>query len=199
MSSLFETLTKSLGGDAVGHIAKQLGTDENTTGGAMAAVLPTLLGALTRNAKSAEGAESLSRALDRDHDGSILDNLSGFLGNPESGNGAGILRHALGGRQQQVERGLSRTTGLDAGTIGKLLVTLAPVVMGALGKQKREQQMDASALSGFLGREEEDARSKAPQELGFIGQLLDADGDGDVDGGDIAKQGLGMLGKLFSK
>jgi hypothetical protein len=63
----------------------------------------------------------LHRAPAQDHDGSILDNLTGFLGDAQAGPGKGILRHVLGDRRRQVETGLSKTTGLDAGSVGKLL------------------------------------------------------------------------------
>ncbi len=33
--------------------------------------------------------------------------------------------------------------------------------------------------------------------MGALGRLLDADGDGDVDAGDIARHGFGLLGRLF--
>jgi len=199
MSSIVEMLTQQLGGSVMKQISGQLGADEKTTGSAVAAALPTLLGALARNATSKEGAESLAGALDKDHDGGLLDNLSSFLGNPQAGPGEGILRHALGGNRQRVESGISKSTGLDAGAVGKLLTMLAPIIMGSLGKAKRQGGMDAGALAGLLGREQDAMAKSAPQAMGLVGQLLDADGDGDVDAGDIAKQGIGLLGKLMGK
>ena len=50
---------------------------------------------MARNTSNQQGAESLHNALQKDHDGSILDNLGGFLNNAQSGPGAGILRHVL--------------------------------------------------------------------------------------------------------
>ena len=38
----------------------------------------TLLNAISKNVATASGAEGLSGALDRDHDGSILDDITGF-------------------------------------------------------------------------------------------------------------------------
>jgi hypothetical protein len=198
MSSILDMLAGQLSGGNLSQISKQLGADESTTQSAITAVLPTLLGALTKNAGSSSGAASLSAALDRDHDGSILDDLGGFLGgNPQAGPGDGILRHALGGQRSRVESSLGKTTGLDAGTIGKLLVTLAPMVMGALGRAKREQHLDTGSLSSMLGREADDFKQRNPQAGSAIGMLLDADGDGDVDLGDILSQGGGILGSLF--
>jgi hypothetical protein len=197
MASLLETLTQQLGGNAMQEITRQLGTDEGTARNATGAALSTLLGALSRNASQPSGAESLHRALAKDHDGSVLDNLQGFLGNAQAGPGEGILRHVLGSRRGRVERGLSQASGMDAGSVGKLLTMLAPVVLGALGKQQRQDHMDTGALAGLLGGERQEMERRQPQAAGMLGGLLDTDGDGDVDLSDMAKHGAGLLGKLF--
>ncbi len=199
MDSLMETLGRALGGNNLGQISRQIGADETSTGNALAAALPALIGALSRNASGGDGARALSNALERDHDGSILDNLGGFLQNPEAGPGEGILRHVFGSNRPRVESGLSRATGLDSGSISKLLVTLAPVVMGALGKTQRSARLGPSELSSMLNQETEQVARQEPQSAGLLSQLLDADKDGDVDISDLAKHGFGLLGKMFRR
>ncbi len=197
MSNLMDMLTGALGGGAVKQISQQLGADESTTQKAVSAALPTLLTAISRNAQKPGGAEALHKALDKDHDGSILDHVSGLINKPQAGPGDGILRHVLGSKRNTVEAGLSRTTGLDASSTGKLMTMLAPMVMGGLGKQQREQKLDTSALSGLLGRERESVEKAAPQSVGMLTKLLDADGDGEVELGDFVKRGGGLLGKML--
>ena len=197
MASLMETLTQQLGGDALKQISGLLGSDEKTTGNTMAAAVPMLLGALSRNSSNEKGAASLLSALNKDHDGSIMDNLSGFLRNSDQGPGDGILGHVLGNKRQAVEKGLSTSTGMDSASVAKLLTMLAPVVMGAIGKNVKQGGMNAGALTDLLSNEKNDIERKAPKEMGMLNVLLDADGDGDVDLGDVAKKGVGMLGKLF--
>ncbi len=190
--SLFELLSQQLGGDAVGQISRQLGVDKSTTQKAVPAALGTLMGAMARNASSREGAESLTNALVKDHDGSVLDNLGDVLSNPQAGPGEGILKHVLGGKRQAVEVGLSQTTGLDAGSSGQLLKMLAPVVMGALGRTQRQQSLDASGVASMLSGEKEQIARRAPEGLGVLGSLLDADGDGQI-ADDVARIGGGLL------
>jgi hypothetical protein len=195
MSSILEMLTDQLGGDATSKISQQLGTDEGTAGKAISAALPLLMGALARNATKADGAQSLAGALERDHDGSILDDVSGFLSNPESGSGDGIVRHTLGPKRAAVEQELGRQTGLDVGAVTKLLPMLAPLVMGALGREKRQGQLDIGGLTSMLSGERERAEG-AGASLGGLASLLDSDADGDIKD-DVAKMGAGLLGKLF--
>lgn len=198
MSSLLEGLMGQLGGDALGNLAGQLGADKTKTQAGMAAALPLLLGALSRNAESEEGAAALGAALERDHDGGILDQAASFFGQGDTSPGAGILKHVLGGRQDRAAQGVSKASGLDAATAGKLLAMLAPMVLGALGKEKRRNGLDTAGLAHMLGGERKAMERKAP-ELGLLGSLLDQDGDGDTDAGDIAKLGGGLLGKFFGK
>ena len=94
---------------------------------------------------------------------------------------------------------MSSVAGIDSGTAGQLLTQLAPLVMGALGKAKREANLSANDLGGLLDREERAVRDRQPEASGLVGMLLDADGDGDVDFSDIASRGAGLLGGLFKR
>lgn len=195
--SILDLVTQALGSGGASQISKQLGIDESTANSAIGGAIPVLMGALARNAKSGDGAGALAGALDRDHDGSILDDLGGFLGGggAESA-GAGILKHVLGGRQPQVEQGVGAASGLDPAKAGALLKMLAPIVMGALGKTQRTQGLNPGKLGAVLGQEQQRMERKQPGLGGMLGSLLDADGDGSaVD--DLAKIGGSLLGGLF--
>ncbi len=186
-----ELLSQQLGGQALQQISQQIGADEQTTSNAVSAALPMLLGGMARNAQSAEGASSLLGALDRDHDGSVLDDVAGFLGQGGGGAGEGILGHIFGSNRPNVEAGISQASGLDLSQVVRLLPLLAPIVMGALGKTQRAQGLDAGALAGLLGQESQQAMSSSPL-LGMLSQVLDANKDGSMMD-DVA----GMLGGLF--
>jgi len=199
MSDLFDLLQSQLGGQVMGQIGRQIGADQGSLEQALPSVLGSLMGGLARNANQGNGAAALSNALDRDHDGSILDDLGGFVQGADSGAGAGILGHVFGAQRPKLEAQLSQQTGLDAGQIAGMLTTLAPVVLGALGKAKRSQGLDSTGLASMLEREAVGIERKAPQGLGILGSLLDADGDGNI-ADDLAKQvGKGLLGKILGK
>lgn len=194
MSSILDLLTSQLGGEQTRQISRAIGADEGSTSRAISDALPMLLGALSKNASSSDSASGLASALDRDHDGSILDDLGGFLGRGDASPGQAILGHVLGGRQPQAESGLAQASGLDRGSAGKLLALLAPVVMGAVGKQKRQDALDIGSLAGLLGTEARQAERQAPDAMGMLSNLLDADGDGSV-----ADDVGGLLGGLLGR
>lgn len=192
--SLLDMLQQRLGGQTVDQMSRKIGADPGTTGNAIDAALPLLLAALTRNATAGGQAQSLDTAISQDHDGSVLDDVPGFIDRAESGPGAGILRHVLGERQQTVQAGLGRATGLDPQKAGQLLTMLAPLVMGALGRAKREKGLDTGGVSTLLSGEQQRLQETAPGVMSTLGRFLDRDHDGSaVD--DIG----GMLGKALGK
>jgi hypothetical protein len=159
---------------------------------AVETAVPLLLGALQRNAATEGGASSLLGALDRDHDGSILDDLAGFLGQGTNAAQGRSLDHIFGGRRGGVEGAVARRSGLDGGQVMQLLMMLAPLVLGALGRARRQPGANAGAgglgdlLGGAMGR----MQQQKPGLGGMLGGLLDSDGDGSMLD-DLLEQGLG--------
>jgi hypothetical protein len=140
------------------QIAARIGADPAQTRQAISVALPTLLAGLQREAVPGSG---LQQAIQQDHDGSILDDIAGYLGGtanlgPRTTNGAGILGHVFGEQQPQIHQALSTKSGLDIGAIAQLLPLLAPIVMGMLGRQARNEAPGAGSgglgdLGGILG------------------------------------------------
>ncbi len=199
MSGILDMLTEQLGGDAVRQISRQIGADEGATAAAIQSALPVLVGALAKNAAQPQGAEALKAALERDHDGSILDDLVGAFTGGGGGMGEAILGHVLGGRRSGVEAGLSQASGLDGRAIAQLLAMLAPLVMGALGKAQRQGGFDVGGLAGMLRGEQQQARARqGGGGGGLLASFLDSDGDGEVSD-DLARMGAGLLGNLLKR
>ncbi|WP_405328230.1 DUF937 domain-containing protein [Leeuwenhoekiella sp. LLG6367-2.1] len=211
MAGLLDLLNSDLGKQLISGASAQTGASESKTAEVLSMALPVLLGAMKKNAQTQEGASGLLGALSNKHDGSILDNLGSLLGGGNvdqsvMNDGAGILGHVLGGKQPVVENTLSQKTGLDAGTIGQILKIAAPILLGVIGKQTKQNDVnDSSALSSILGSML-GGQPKGNQSL--IESLIDADGDGSVLddvagmvlGSNKNKGGLGgMLGGLFGK
>lgn len=211
MAGILDILNSDLGKSIVSGVAGSTGNDSSKTNSVLTMALPVLMKAMERNASTPEGAEGLMGALSGKHDGSILDNLGGLFGGgvDESvkKDGEGILGHILGSKQQGVEQVISQKSGLDAGSVANILKVAAPLLMGVLGKQKKEQNVsDSNGLGGLLGGLL--GGSSADNDQSFLEKILDADGDGSVIddvagmllGGDKKSGGIGgMLGGLFGK
>ena len=145
-----DLLNQTIGSGEVEQMSRVIDADPQQTSSAISAALPLLLGGLSRNAASGDGASSLLGALDRDHDGSVLDDLMGYLGQGGSVQGDGILSHVFGNGRSVVEQGVSQASGLDMSKVAQLLPLLAPIVMGALGRARQTNQIDQGSLAGVL-------------------------------------------------
>ena len=200
-TSLVDELFSQLQGAPLQQIAGQLGTDTNQARDAVGAALPMLLGALGRNAQQPQGAADLFGALQRDHAGGP--DLGGLLGSLLGGGGAqpsgqldagGILGHIFGGAQSRAESGLGQATGLGGVQAGQLLQILAPIVMAFLAKRTQGGGMDAGGLGSILGQESSRIQDQGGAGGGLLGAVLDQNGDGKLDLGDLLKIGGSLLG-----
>jgi hypothetical protein len=193
MDSMLQLIVSQLGGGAVSKISDQLGVDEGQAQQAIGLALPMLIGALNRNASSPDGAQALTQALQRDHNGSILDGLTEKVAQQDTiSDGMAILGHVFGEKKGSVEYSVSKGSGLDPQTVATLMAMLAPIVMGALGKLQQSKSLDAQGVSQVLQQE----RDTVEKTNSGLAQLLDMDGDGDVTE-EVISLGANLLGGLF--
>ncbi|MCU7693013.1 DUF937 domain-containing protein [Haoranjiania flava] len=154
--NLPDLLNSTMGRSLVKNASAHLGLEERQTATALSLALPLILGGLGRNAQTPEGAASLNQAIDKDHDGSMLDQLDDVLQtNPQQvqQQGQGILGHVFGNQVPDIEQGISEKTGISLHKIGPLLAIIAPIVLSYLGKQKRQHSDTGSGgLTDILGQ-----------------------------------------------
>ncbi len=211
MSGILDLITGPMGQQLISSVAGATGQDTNKTSSVLSMGLPVLMKAMQGNASTPEGAQGLMGALTK-HSG-LMDNLGGLLGggidNSVKEDGGKVLNHILGDKQQGIMEVIGQKVGIDAGTVGSILQTAAPMLLGFLGKQTQESGVsDANGLTSMLGGLL--GGSSAVGDQSFIEKMLDSDGDGSViddvagmflKGGDKEEGGLlgGIAGSLFGK
>lgn len=200
---LTELLKGNIPQDLIGTLSQQMGTEPQQTQTAAQNIFTTLLGGLAKNASTEEGAQGILGALDRDHDGSVLNDLGGLLtgamGSSQATNGAGILGHILGGKQQGAVDMVSQTSGIDANSAMSMMLKLAPILMGVLGKAKQDNGLDAGGLSGLLSGVMGNQQAQEQNPLVAIAtRFIDQDGDGDIMD-DLSGMGMNILGGMLKK
>ncbi len=199
MNNVLKELMSQFGDKELEAVSNKIGVEKSQAANALQGVLPTLLGAMAGNAQNESGASGLLGALDRDHDGSVLDDIAGFVTNSDSGPGAGILKHVLGGNRSNVENKISQQSGLSSGAVGKLFEIAAPLVMGYLGKQKRSQSsgFDAGGIGGLLAGLANQANDDSSFDLTDVIGMFAGGNKGSQGGlGNVAGK---ILGGLFGK
>lgn len=180
MNVISEMISQRLSGPIASQLSQRLGVSESTAQTAVQLAVPVILAALARNASKPQGAQELHQAVSSDHDGSILDQVSSYLGNPQTANGSGILGHVLGGQRPVVENNLAQATGMDQNSAGSLLEMIAPLVMGAVGREQQQKGLDSNGLSDFLVQQQQAEAQSNPGLMGTLSSMLDSNRDGDV-------------------
>lgn len=204
MSGISDLLNGAVGKELVNSITEKTGINASQATNIVASGLPALMGAMQNNLTSGDGASGLLNALTSGkHDGSILDNIGGFLNGGDFNDGSKILGHVLGAKQSSMVQGLSAKTGVDSSIISKILPMLAPIIMGYLGKQTQNKGVsNTGGLGDLLGGLVNGAGGNT-----MLTSALDQNGDGKLDVSDAmsalsgkSKGGLGgLLGGLFGK
>lgn len=191
---ILDTVGQQLSGDTLKRISQQLGTDEGTAAKAVSVALPLLIGGLTRNASTPDGAAALDQALTRDHAASpLLDAPHQAITNPNAFNAGGILGHIFGQRQSPIQQGVAKASGIDLQSAGKVLMILAPIVMASLARARSAEGANASA-GQVLQTEQQHIERQVPG-IGGLASILDRNHDGNI-ADDIANLAGGQLGGL---
>lgn len=188
--NLSDLLSGPLGQNIISNVSSQLGMSKTEASSAIGVAVPAILAGLTKNSQSAQGAESLNKALESKHDGSLLDNLGAMLQGQSASvqqDGNGILDHIFGANRGAIEKGVAAKSGLSVQKIGPLLSMLAPIVMAYVGKQKNQSKTNAGGLVDLLvgildsaGATNNNKKSAGGGLMGMVTGMLDKNKDGNI-------------------
>lgn len=190
MAGVLDSLMEQLGSLGTNdQVAAKLGIPPEQASSAVSAGVPAILAGLARNAQEPEGAAALATALDKDHDGSVLEDPSYFDSYQEK-ESAAILGHVFGGQTGAVQSRVSAVGGLNPAQGGQLLQMLAPLIMGYLGRQKSSGGILGGGGSGGL---------QLPGGLGDILGSLGGNSSASAPSSSSSSGLGGILGKLFRR
>jgi len=205
--NILDMIMAAQGGKAAGNMGSQFGLNAKQSQGAVAALLPAISSALKKNTASPQGLQGLLGALQGGGHEQFLDS-SDMYAKPETRDqGNAILGHLFGSKDvsRAVAGHAAEQSGIDTGVLKKMLPMVATMAMGSLSKQTQQpsmaQQLAGLALGGgqkqsgglggmlggLLGGNKRQARAQVQQQqqaqqqgMGILGNLLDADGDGNT-------------------
>ena len=147
--SLIDLITGNAGTQVASQAENKFGVSKNQIIALLAVAAPLVISYLRKKSQDSSEAEALNNALDRDHDGSILNDPS--QAEAREAEGSSILDHIFGGNKVAVENQLSQNTGISLNKIGPILAMLAPLIMGYIGKEKQQSNVNAGGLGDLLG------------------------------------------------
>ncbi|MDQ8143461.1 DUF937 domain-containing protein [Chryseobacterium sp. CFS15] len=160
--SLIDLLTGNTGNQVAEKAETKFGISKNQIIALLAVATPLVISYLRNKSQDNKEAEALNSALEKDHDGSILDDTSQL--EARQNEGGSILSHIFGNEKSTVENQLSQNTGISIDKIGPILAMLAPVIMGYIGKEKQQNNVGAGGLGDLLGGILGGAQTQAQQQ-----------------------------------
>ncbi|MGL6125702.1 hypothetical protein BBI01_13255 [Chryseobacterium artocarpi] len=193
--SLIDLLTGNTSNQVAEQAENKFGISRNQVIALLAVATPLIISYLRNKSQDAKEAEALNSALDKDHNGSILNDPSQI--EARQAEGGSILDHIFGGQKSSVENQLSQNTGISIDKIGPILAMLAPVVMGYIGQQKQQSNVGAGGLGdllgGILGNASNQAQTQQSNPLNdILGSVLGG-GQSQASGGNPLNDILGSV------
>jgi len=192
MENFINTILSQVDDQSIQSLSQKANTSPVQAKSALSTAIPILINAMAKNSRTSEGAFALQKAVEKDHDGSILDNLGGYFNNPDTANGPGIIKHVLGEKQRNATEYISKNSGVSESSASRILEVAAPLVMGFLGKNSRGGGMGIGNLLNMFVNSQ---RQEDPQSQSFISKLLDQDNDGEIMD-DLKEMGKSIFGKM---
>lgn len=173
--NLLDVIKNYLTPELISQVSKLIGEDNEKTGKALKSVLPVVLGGLATKTSEPIGAGQLVTLLQNGgHDGRLLTNLSESLSNKESASGileagSGIISSLFGTKGGAIASAISTVSGVKSSSVTSLMNLVAPIVMGAVGKEATAHGgLTASGLTSLLASQKDSILSALPAGLGTL-------------------------------
>lgn len=172
--NLLEIVKKQISGDILQKAAAFLGEDTSALQKALNAILPSVLGGVVNQSTSISSATTLMNTLVTDgHDGSIFNSLSNLLNGGSATQGLmaagdGIVKNLFGNKTSGIVDWIASYAGIKTGSASGLMSMIAPVVMGAIGKQISGEHASPTGLMSLLSDQTNLIKNTLPAGLSSV-------------------------------
>jgi hypothetical protein len=218
--NLFDMISQSQDGNAIGNLASQFGLDPSQAEAALRQLAPAVGAGLHRNTSKGSGLSDLLGTLAQGKHERYADDPS-LISAPEAvDDGNNILGHLFGSKEvsRKVAEHASASSGVSAAILKKMLPVVATMAMGGLAKKalggssgsmtnavlNKVSRRSGGMLGGLLGKGIGSGiigwlisrfvfGNAKKQRAGIFGSLLDRDGDGSYADDLISMAAKGLL------
>lgn len=164
--SLFSVLQSFLSPDVLQKISTEINQPLEKTKSSLKSVIPTLLMGIVNKGSTKEGAESIVSMATRQ---TVPATVSADSKTLNEGNE--VLSSIFGSNLPNTVTGLGTTTGMNTGSITKMMGMAAPLIMGVLGTKIKNEKMNASGLMNFLSQQKTSLMGLIPSGLSNLGGI----------------------------
>ena len=170
-ANLFELLSGSLTSSVVSKMAEIVGESPASTQKALDLAIPALAGAACNKASTPQGASELLGMLSPlKSDAGVVSNFANqLIGGATTQNlmrtGENLLSGLLRGNTRNIAGLIAGASGTSVPGASSLLSLIAPLFLGALGREVSSHNLSASGLSSFLSSHRDTIQRMAPSGL----------------------------------
>lgn len=174
-ASLIDSVSRVLSPELVGRAANAIGESPVSTGKAVGAAVPAILGGVVRGAADDSiMAQVFNAVKSPTNDGAVLRDPDSILG-VATGRTAGIkdlsyefLTTVFGVRLRSVGDAIASYAGVRNSSAGSILSMVAPLVLAALGDRVKRDNLDLSGFTRLVAGQEEAVASALPGALASV-------------------------------
>ncbi len=160
--SLFSVLQNFLSPEVLQKISTEINQPVEKTKAGLKSVIPAMLMGIVNKGSTKEGAESLVNMATKQTTPSIVSADSATLKE-----GDAVLSSIFGNNLSNTVSNLGVSTGMNTGSITKMMGMAAPLIMGFIGSKIKNEKMNASGLMSFLSQQKSSLMAFMPS--GFAG------------------------------
>lgn len=204
MASLMDLIQDQYNEGPAGMLSQSMGArDPKSTTVASEPNASFNIFAPAKNASFPEGLNALSEKQEKEHDGSVQNDIIGILSNSPSisnnlvMNEAEILKLVSCNKQETVFEAVSKSCRLDKSSFMALLIKMTSSLMGRSGKQKRSNNLHNSRIFDLLVQN----KNKKSEQLARP-NLIERLSDQDIDGNmiyNLYQSGIRSICKFFQR
>lgn len=147
MTQMFESVLKS---GALGQVSNMAGVSEKDAASALEDVMPMLLKGMQGQLNNKDTQQGFLQAL-TDHGQKDTGDITKFLQNVDTEDGAKIVKHLLGSQTEEVAAKAEKKSGLDTKTILKIMAIVAPLLMSQTGKKANSTAKGSDDMLSIVG------------------------------------------------
>jgi outer membrane protein OmpA-like peptidoglycan-associated protein len=179
-ASLLDSLTSLITPDLASRAASMLGESDSSVRKGLTGVFPVLLaGAANRSSDPGFAGALHDIVRSPANDGNVLNDVAGLLGaggssSPMMGLGGKLLNLLFGGNTTNLANALAGFAGVKSSTGSTMLNLAAPLVLAALGRRARSDNLNASSLASLLLGQKDSIAAALPGPLANLGSFLAA-------------------------
>ena len=167
MTNLIDLITQQVTPAVLSQLATMTGENKNQLEGAVAAIVPTLVGGALTKSATPVGAQALLDAIGSQ---GSLDNIGSLLRGGDGmrnllTQGGGIVSSLFGADANRTANTISTVTSIHGSSASILLYALAPLSLAVIGQTLGPDALNPTALTTLLADQRQAVQAALPQGL----------------------------------